>query len=367
MTKNTSGVIGPILRAKQNPGDPPRIQHAFGHVGRHMPLGLHDRDDLGEALLLYWDEGRGDLKQANLTACRIQGTRWKEETKDNIRDYWPALLRVAEGPSDVPAVHMLLYRGFMEGSPTDPDPKKALRHLERAVLLGDTSGSMEYARHLLDPNSKLAPALLHDPERGLAILRQLIATEFSIADMYFTRYLIRNRSKHEVSRSDLLIIQKYAENPDRSFDDSLELALFYASDQEGTDYAGPGYQTSRYFLVRGAEGRAGKVRDACRAKLAEWNVQVVYEDYFVRELVPAESQAPRLKATPSSDSEYTLAQKTGDVAKGIALVGGIGGIMWVWSGIGLFLIGIATAINAVMLPIILVGVLVAVVVAAIRR
>ena len=369
MTKNTSGVIGPIIRAKQNPGDPPRIQHAFGHVGRHMPLGLHDQDDLGEALLRYWDEGRGDLKQANLVACRIQGTRWKAETKDDIRAYWPALLRVAAGPSDVPAVHWLLYRGFMDGFPAEHDAKQALWHLERAIALGDGKSHAEYARQLLDPDSKLLPLIKHDPERGLAILRELLATgSYPIADIDLTRYLIRHRKKREVTRSDLLIIQKYAENPDRSFHDSFELALFYASDQEGADYTGPEFKSSRYFLGRGAGGMTGKVAEACRAKLLEWNVEVRANDYFVRESLEEPSTPPHvLRNESSADPERTLGEKVADVAKGIALVGGIGGIMWVWSGIGLFLIAIATAINAFMLPIILVGALVAVIVAAIRR
>lgn len=335
-------------------GPPPRIAERPSHaeevrrhdeIVRQLAVYEEEKADPGGALLRYWDEGRGDFEKVERMA-RFLFTKAKY-SEDEARRHWYAIERVAEGPGDVPAVHMLLQHCFLKGWVVDKSPAKALYHLERAIELGSDNARWFYAMHLFNPGQEgLDTVLPPDPKRALSILRDVLkhskdTSTVDLARRSAAAHIANTSSISEVSSEDRKLVDEYAGDMRGVMSvDFLPLALFYACAADGDDYSGPEYEKPRGLLIAGSQSSNDRVRATCLAQLDAWGVR------------------------PVPEPERTMAQKSGEVLKSAAIVGGIGGIMWVWASIGIVLTGIAAMANAIVLPIIAVG---AAVVLLVRR
>lgn len=298
------------------------------------------RDDLVET----WDGGEGDAEQANLRA-KIISHHVRRGGDAVARFHLPTIFEVADGPLPVPQANMILYECYKDGTGVAVDLAKALQRLELAVGQGLEIAEWFLATYLLDNMGM--PVLPQDPDRALAILRRLAReadnmTTMSLAKRTFSSYVARHFRIQDVSPSDRELIMWHAEDL-QEVGDYLALALFFAGGKSIGNYAGPEYNLSRKLLIAGAQSRFPEVRKACDAQLDEWGVK------------------------PTPEVEPTTAQKAAEAVKVAGMLGGVSMVLVFWSAVGLFLMSVAAAINAFMVPILLGAMAVAFVVSRLRR
>lgn len=291
-----------------------------------------------------WKDGRAAETEMS---AKILSHRMRRD-EDVARFHLGTVSAVANGSLAVPTVHLILHDCYRRGWAVSADPAKALRHLELAVESGSESALWFHGCYLLG-DDKLSSVLPPDADRALDIFRDLArnADDVSVADLAqrsVASYLATHFKISAVSHEDREIVDWHASDLRQIIGmDHLHLALFYAGEAKGTDYAGPQYRKSRELLVAGSKSRSEKVRAACSAQLAAWGV------------------------TPLQDPVLTPSQKAGQALKTTGMLGGIAIILVVWSSIGLFLLSIVAAINAVMIPLVLVAVVVGLVFSLVRR
>ena len=277
--------------------------------------------DFGRELLSLWDNGNGDAHTANEHAQRMGP--YMRLYEPVARDHVLAVATVAAGSAPVPAAHMILHDLYMRGWGIEADPAKALWHLRRAIDCGDRSALRHLGCYLLG-EERLAPVLPADPPRGLDLLRQVSSDQEDVANAAIARkraasYLIRNYVIDELCAEDLALIKRYAASGDIDAVDRDDLEQFC------------------FWL--GMDGRFNPIRED-----AHGATRTPCTD------VPP--QAPRAQS-PLKLKPATTAQKAASVVKTIAIVSGIGLTLWVWTLIGTALLALAMMINALVVPIIL--------------
>lgn len=301
---------------------------------------------LRRELLEVWNEGNGDPADTELrTKIISHRMRADEET---ARFHLTTISSIADGAMFVPTAHMILHDCHRRGWAVNADPAAALRHLEAAVAGGSESADWFLATYLLDGDT-MRPVLPSDPERALRILRRLARgakdpTVVSLSRMSAASHLARHIAISELSMTDRELVDQYADDVRQvASRDYLPLALFYAQEANGADHSGPRYRRSRELLLCGLESRVQSVSHACMAQLEAWGV------------------APRPEPVP------TATEKAVEKIKITGMLGGVAAVMVFWSFVGLFLLSVAAAINAVMIPVVLIVFGVAAAVAFLRR
>lgn len=226
-------------------------------------------------LLEAWDEGRGDLKKVEEKANGLFLKVFRDEGKARL--CWSAVERVAAGPGDVPAAHLILQHGYQRGWVVEANPEKALHHLGRAIDLGSDKALWYYACFLLDPEKATANNLVMDVERGLAMHRALIKKSKDQSTVFMAKAtaaecIAKTYSITEVSTEDRKIVDEYTSYIPRVLSNHyLALALFYAGGGAPTSNAlTPEYKKSRELLLKGSENKHAPIRDARLAQLDEW-------------------------------------------------------------------------------------------------
>lgn len=293
-----------------------------------------------------WAGGTGDPAvtetQTKIISHRI---RADEET---ARFHLPAISKIADGPMFVPTAHMILHDCYRRGWTVDAHPATALRHLEAAVDGGSESARWYLATYLLGDDT-MRSVLSPDPQRALGILRRLErgakdVSVRSLSRMSAASYLVRHVPIGELSVKDRELVDQYADDAAQvASRDYLPLALFYAQGANGADYSGYQYRRSRELLQRGLESRVQSVSRACMAQLEAWGA------------------APKPAPMP------TATEKAVETIKVTGMLGGVAAVMIFWSFAGLFLLSVTAAINAVMIPVVLIVLGVAAAVAFLRR
>lgn len=307
-------------------------------------MDIQYEDSLRRNLHDAWKDGRAAETEmsAKILSHRMRGD------EDVARFHLGTVSAVANGTLAVPTAHLILHDCYRRGWAVSADPAKALHQLELAVESGSESALWFLGCYLLG-DDKLSSVLPPDADRALDIFRDLArnADDVSVASLAqrsVASYLATHFRISAVSHEDREIIDWHASDLRQIIGmDHLHLALFYAGEAKGTDYAGPQYRKSRELLVAGSKSRSEKVRAACAAQLDAWG------------------------ATPLQDPVPTPSQKAGQALKTTGMLGGVAIILVVWSSIGLFLLTIVAAINAVMIPLVLVAVVVGLVFSLVRR
>lgn len=309
-------------------------------------MDIQYEDGLRRDLLDAWSDGHGDAEESELRA-KILSHRIRGD-EDVARFHLSAISDVAQSALPVPTAHMILHDCYLRGWAVDADSEQALRHLELAIEDGSESARWFFGCYLLG-KKELSSVLAPEPERALDIFRDLArnaeeTTAMSLARGSAASYMATHFKISEISAEDRELIDAYADDLRMVIGmDHYHLALFYADEANGTDFAGPGYRKSRELLIAGMKSRSEEVRKACTAKLDAWGV------------TPVEPPPP----TPS--------QKAAETLKATGMLGGVALILLVWTVIGLFLLSITAAINAIMIPVVLVAVVVGVVLSLVRR
>lgn len=268
--------------------------------------------------------------------------------EDVARFHFNAVKKVAQGPLPVPEAHMILHDCYRRGWGVKADPKKALHYLELAIESGHDIARWFLARYLLS-DDKLASVLPPDPERAMAIFRDLVrnSTDVSAAGLALAdaaSYIAKHFSIQDVSGEDRGLVDLYSKDHReiRSVD-YLYLALFYAGGAADSDYLGPSYIKARELLIAGTKSRNEQSRNLCSAQLEAWGIQP--------------TPAPALTGT----------QKAGQAIKVTGQLAGLAGILIFWSMVGTFLLSVTAAINAAAVPIIIAIVVVGLLITALRR
>lgn len=300
-------------------------------------------------LLQAWREGNGNIKATNLSA-KILSHRMRGD-EDVARFHFNAVKKVAQGPLPIPEAHMILLDCYRRGWAVNADPKKALHYLELAIENGHDMARWYLACYLMG-DDKLASVLPPDPERAMAIFRDLSRNSkdsivTSLARREAASYIVKHFFIHEISCEDLELVNGFSESLDIVGMDYIYLALFYAEGVTGSDYSGPTYRKARELFIAGTKSQSEQVRNLCSAQLDAWGIQ------------PTTAQAPAPALTGT--------QKAGQAIKVTGQFAGLAGILVFWSLVGTFLLSVTAAINAVTLPIIIAVVVVGLLIKALRR
>lgn len=313
---------------------------------KDLKLDTQHEERLRQELLGAWNEGTGDPAVTEIrTKIISHRMRADEET---ARFHLPAISKIADGAMFVPTAHMILHDCYRRGWAVHADPATSLQHLEAAVAGGSESARWYLATYLLDGDT-MRSVLPPDPQRALGILRRLErgaedVSVRSLSRMSAASYLMRNVPMSELSIKDRELVDQYADDTAQvASRDYLPLALFYAQGADGTDYSGYQYRRSRELLKQGLGSRVQSVNRACMTQLEAWGV------------------------APKSDPVPTATEKAVETIKVTGMLGGVAAVMIFWSFVGLFLLSVAAAINAVMIPIVLIVFGVAAAIAFLRR
>lgn len=307
-------------------------------------MDIQYEESLRRELVDAWNDG--DAEETD-TSLRILSHRMRDD-EEAARFHFGAVSKIAQGPLPVPTAHMILHDCYRRGWAVSADPTKSLRHLELAMDSGSESARWFFGCYLLG-DEKLSPALPPAPQRALDIFRDLARnaediTVLSLAQRSAASYIASHFTISEVSDDDRQIVDAHASDIRMVIGmDHLHLARFYAGQQNATDYSLPMYKKSRDLLSAGVESRSEAVRKACSDQLAAWGV------------------------LPAPTPEPTSTEKAVQTIKVTGMLGGVAIIVVVWSFIGLFLMSIAAAINAVMIPIVLGLVVVGLIFSLMRR
>ncbi len=307
---------------------------------------MQHEERLRQQLMDGWARGTGD-PSATETQTKIISHRMRAD-EETARFHLPAIQKIADGPMFVPTALMILHDCYRRGWAVDADPATALRHLEAAVAGGSESARWYLATYLLDGDT-MRSVLPPDPQRALGILRKLErgakdVSVRSLSRMSAASYLVRHVPIRELSVQDREIVDQYADDEAQvASRDYLPLALFYAQGADDTDYSGYQYRRSRELLQRGLKSRVESVNRACMTQLQTWGV------------------APKPAPVP------TATEKAVKTIKVTGMLGGVAAVMIFWSFVGLFLLSVAAAINAVIVPIVLIVFGIAAVLAFLRR
>ena len=246
---------------------------------------------------------------------------------------------------------MILYSCYLDGWGVEIDRAESFRRLEMAIAQGSETAEWFMANHLLLLSEKLSAVLPGDPDRALEILRRLARkaddmSAMQLARRTFASYVAANFHINDVSWQDRELITWHATDLKQVYgSDCLTLALFFARGQTSEDYAGPRYEISRNLLLKGAASRDQQIREACESQLDAWGV----------------------KPVPEIEPIKTKTQKAVESLKLAGSLGGIAVVLAIWSVIGLALVSITAAINAFVLPIVLIVLAIGVVRYLLRR
>ena len=289
-------------------------------------------EELLARLRATWANGQGEPRQVQAEAARMTAGLPYYMLR---RELVPSLAEIADGPFRVPALDVWLHDVYLHGAPVPMDRAKALSHLQRAASENDPRARLQLGTYLLgDP--PFGPELQPDPAQGLAMLREV--ADFGPLGMEANPVIGRHLIRHpppEYSSDDHRRIDFYGEIASQADEaDLLALARYWAARCSGTDYAADEYRRARGFLLEGVRRGSPRIRQVCSDQLDAWGCR---------------PPPPPPAAPPPS-----AAQKAATVAKTAGIVGGIGVTLWVWWTIGIFLLGVVAAINAVMIPVLLV-------------
>ena len=282
-----------------------------------------------------WDDGDGHPAQILSCATALAERGQHLEYDDDDLAMFHA---IAEGCHAVPPLDRWLFFTHKCGR----DAEKAICHLERAAAGGDEIATLTLASYLLgfhprwDPVSRLVDP---DPERALKLLRSVTTSEhpFELNELW-SRYLLE-QPPESLTPEDRRRLDVYAGSNLRVREESLlALARHCASTCSGNDYTADEYRTARALLLRGQRSIYPTVRESCEAQLRNWGLPVPTE---------------RTEAKTTASAPATAAEKAVEVVRVTGIVTGIGLTLWVWSIIGIFLMGLAAAINVVSIPILL--------------